>query len=117
MNLYTRCLLEIQDGRRWEAVRWLCRGLSYNLHVPEIVLAGRKESRSDGAWSRAVNTRLPSLMTWARRRDAPPRWLAGIKAFLCDAETMPVGEKVAEAFAELRAGQLDAGRLPPSTDL
>ena len=47
MNLYTSCLLEIQDGRCWEAVRWLCRGLSYNLHLPEIVLAGRKEPRSD----------------------------------------------------------------------
>ena len=39
MNLFTRCLLEIQDGHRIEAVRWLCRGLAYNLHVPELVLA------------------------------------------------------------------------------
>jgi tetratricopeptide (TPR) repeat protein len=41
MNHFTRCLLEIQDGRRGEAVRWLCRGLSYNPHLPEIVLAGK----------------------------------------------------------------------------
>ena len=30
---------------------------------------------------------------------------------------LPIGKKVAEVFAELRAGQLDAGRLTPSTDL
>jgi tetratricopeptide (TPR) repeat protein len=49
MNLYTRCLLEIQDGHRWEAVRWLCRGLSYNPHLPELVLAGRTKPHSDEA--------------------------------------------------------------------
>ncbi len=42
MNLFTRCLLEIQDGHRIEAVRWLCRGLAYNLHVPELVLSGKR---------------------------------------------------------------------------
>ena len=42
MNLYTRCLVEIQHGHRGEAVRWLCRGLSYNLHIPKMVLAGQK---------------------------------------------------------------------------
>ena len=41
MNLFTRCLLEIQDGRRIEAVRWLCRGLAYNLHIPKLVLSGK----------------------------------------------------------------------------
>jgi tetratricopeptide (TPR) repeat protein len=49
MNLYTRCLLEIQDGRLREAARWLCRGLSYNLHLPEIVLTRRTKPRSDEA--------------------------------------------------------------------
>jgi len=39
MNLFTRCLLEILDGHRIEAVRWLCRGLAYNLHFPELVLS------------------------------------------------------------------------------
>ena len=57
------------------------------------------------------------LMTWARRRDAPPRRLVGIGDFLGEIETLPIDKKVAEAFAELRAGQLDAGRLTPSTDL
>ena len=57
------------------------------------------------------------LMTWARRRSAPPRRLTGIKDFLREVEIRPVEEKVADAFAELRAGQLDAGRLTPSTDL
>ena len=57
------------------------------------------------------------LMTWARRRDAPPRRLDGITAFLSEVETLPIGEKVADAFAMLRAAQLDAGRLSPSTDL
>jgi tetratricopeptide (TPR) repeat protein len=53
MNLYTRCLLEIHDGHRWEAVRWLCRGLAYNLHLPELVLAGKGKPGSDEA-SRVV---------------------------------------------------------------
>ena len=82
--------------------------------------------RRDGLTSRLVQhagrlhvsiITVGELMTWARRRDAPPRRLAGIKAFLREVETLPVGENVAEAFAELRAGQLDAGRLTPSTDL
>jgi tRNA(fMet)-specific endonuclease VapC len=57
------------------------------------------------------------LMTWARRRDAPPRRRTGIEAFLREVETLVVDEKVALVFAELRAGQLDAGRLTPATDL
>ena len=57
------------------------------------------------------------LLTWARRRTAPPQRLAGIEDFLGEVETLFVNEKVAEAFSELRAGQLDTGRLTPSTDL
>ena len=57
------------------------------------------------------------LLTWAKRRDAPPRRLAGIEDFLGEVDMLPIGKKVAEVFAELRAGQLDAGRLTPSTDL
>ncbi len=47
MNAYTLCLLEILDGRRREAIRWLCHGLSYNLHLPELVLARKMEPESD----------------------------------------------------------------------
>jgi tRNA(fMet)-specific endonuclease VapC len=57
------------------------------------------------------------LLTCTRRREAPPRRLAGIHDFLREVETLSVDEKVAEAFGELRAGQLDSGRLTPSTDL
>ena len=46
-----------------------------------------------------------------------PRRLEGIEEFLGEVETMPVGEKVAQTFAELRARQLDTGRLTPSIDL
>ena len=42
------------------------------------------------------------LLTWARRRNAPPRRLAGIHDFLREVETLPVDEKVAERFGELR---------------
>ena len=42
------------------------------------------------------------LLTWARRRDAPPRRLEGIEDFLGEVETLLVGDKVAKAFAELR---------------
>lgn len=57
------------------------------------------------------------LMTWARRRTAPARRLAGIEWFLRDVTVLPVDEKVADVFAALRAEQLDTGRLSPSTDL
>ncbi|MFC1758536.1 tetratricopeptide repeat protein [Planctomycetota bacterium] len=42
MNLFTRCLLEIKDGHRIEAVRWLCRGLACNPHIPELVLSEQR---------------------------------------------------------------------------
>ncbi len=57
------------------------------------------------------------LLTWAGRRDAPLRRQEGIGEFLGEVETIPVGEKVAKVFADLRARQLDAGRLTPSIDL
>jgi tRNA(fMet)-specific endonuclease VapC len=57
------------------------------------------------------------LLTWAQRRDAPPRRLEGIEDFLGEVETLLVGERVAKVFAELRARQFDAGRLTPSIDL
>jgi tRNA(fMet)-specific endonuclease VapC len=57
------------------------------------------------------------LLTWAKRRDAPPRRLAGIEDFLGEVDTLQICKKVAEVFAELRAGQLDTGNLTPSTDL
>ncbi len=47
MNLFTRCLIEIQDGHRLEALRWLCRGLSYNLFFPELVLSNEKGGTRD----------------------------------------------------------------------
>ena len=56
MNLYTRCLLEIQDGRRREALRWLCRALSYNLHLPGMLLAGKKETHHEGTWGVAMGS-------------------------------------------------------------
>ncbi len=39
MNAFTRCLVEIQDGFFFEAIRWLGRGLSYNLHFPNLAIA------------------------------------------------------------------------------
>lgn len=57
MNLYTRCLLEVQDGHLWEAMRWLCRGVSYNPHIPKLVLAEQKELPSHA--SRGVSMGSP----------------------------------------------------------
>lgn len=56
-------------------------------------------------------------MTWARRRGAPARRLAGIEWFLRDVTVLSVDEQVADAFAALRAEQFDTGRVSPSTDL
>ena len=89
MNLYTRCLLEIQDGRRREAVRWLCRGLSYNLHLPEIVLAGKTEPRSDDAWGVVMGSRheaaeyLEENRAWLRKKSRDfLRRLMSVKPFV-----------------------------------
>lgn len=123
MNLYTRCLLEIQDGRRCEAVRWLCRGLSYNLHLPEIVLAGRTKPRSDeardvvmgskceaaqylqenGGWlrkeSRDFLRRLTAAKPFVRRLERAVE----LEAALDSHDSLPPGEvrsaKVTELFA------------------
>lgn len=57
------------------------------------------------------------LLTWALRRDAPPRRISGIEDFLSEVNTLPICRKVAEKFAELRAGQLESGQLTPSIDL
>jgi tetratricopeptide (TPR) repeat protein len=56
-NLYTRCLIEILDGRRREAVRWLCRGLSYNLYIPEIVLSQIQETSESQRYGVAMGSR------------------------------------------------------------
>jgi hypothetical protein len=39
------------------------------------------------------------LLTWAKRRDAPPRRLAGIEDFLGEVDTLQICKKVAEVFA------------------
>ncbi len=39
MNLYTMCLIEVLDGRRREALRWLCRAVGHNPYVPDLVLS------------------------------------------------------------------------------
>lgn len=56
-------------------------------------------------------------MTWARRRGAPSRRLKGIEWLLREVAMLPVDDEEADAFAGLRAEQLDTGRLTPSTDL
>jgi tetratricopeptide (TPR) repeat protein len=123
MNLYTRCLIEIQDGHRWEAVRWLCRGLAYNLHLPEIVLGGRKKPPFDAASDVVMGSKeeaaqyLQENRGWLREesRDFLRRLMAAkpfvrrleraiqLKAALDSHDALPPGEvrtaKVAELFA------------------
>jgi tetratricopeptide (TPR) repeat protein len=131
MNLYTRCLLEIQDGHRREAVRWLCRGLSYNLHLPELVLSQTMEPGSDrqrsvvmgskqeaaeylqenGGWlrkeSRGFLRRVLAVKPFARRLDRAFE----LQAALDSHHDLPPGElrsaKVAELF-----GLFDEDRIP-----
>jgi tetratricopeptide (TPR) repeat protein len=121
MNLYTRCLLEIQDGHRWEAVRWLCRGLSYNLHLPEVVLAGKNEPSSDDARSVVVGSRyevaqyLQENAGWLRKesRDFLRRLMAAkpfvrrleraleLQAALDSHDSLPPGEVRSATVTEL----------------
>ena len=118
MNLYTRCLLEIQDGRRWEAVRWLCRGLSYNLHLPKIVLAGRKAPRSDEARGVVVGSKYEAAQYlqenggWLRKesRDFVRRLMAA-KPFVCRLERAFELEAALDSHDSLPPGEVRSAKV------
>ena len=123
MNLYTQCLLEVQDGHLVEAVRWLCRGLSYNLHLPAMVLSGKMEPRSDEPRDVAMGGKYEATQYlhmndgWLRKesRDFLSRLMAAepfvgrldrafeIQAVLDSRDSLPSGEvrsaKVDEFYA------------------
>jgi tetratricopeptide (TPR) repeat protein len=73
MNLFTRCLLEVQNGHHREAIRWLCRGLSYNPYLPEIILERKTDRPLHGARFVAMGSRqeaaeyLEMNSVWLRR--------------------------------------------------
>ncbi len=78
MNLYTRCLLEIVEGRSVEALRWMCRGLSHNRHFPGLVLDERPQPGRDEAASHVTMGGADEARDYLRRlsrhwRKAAPR--------------------------------------------
>jgi tetratricopeptide (TPR) repeat protein len=118
MNLYTRCLVEIQDGRRREAVRWLCCGLSYNLHLPGIVLAGRREPGSEEAWGVAMGSKqeaaqyLQETDGWLRKepRDFLRRLMAA-KPFVGRLERALELEAALNSHDLLQPGEVRSARV------
>ncbi len=113
MNLYTRCLVEIQHGHRGEAVRWLCRGLSYNLHIPKMVLAGQKEQPDFAPYGVTVGSQheaaeyLQQNDAWRRKesRDFLRRMMA----------TTPIVRRLERAI-ELRLTLDSQDLLPPGNE-
>ena len=120
MNLFTRCLLEIQDGHRIEAVRWLCRGLAYNLHVPELVLSKKPitpcEERTIGVGSQMeAADYLLQNRAWTRKQ--PREFLQSViarpsfanrlnraielKSALDSRDKLPVGDERSATVEEL----------------
>jgi len=55
MNLYTRCLIETEEGRRADALRWLCAAVSHNPYVPGI-LAGEPPAEMEDSIHRGYVT-------------------------------------------------------------
>jgi tetratricopeptide (TPR) repeat protein len=118
MNLYTRCLLEIRDGRRWEAVRWLCRGLSYNPHLPEIVLGERSEPGVEEAWGVAMGSKqeaaqyLQETGGWMRKesRDFLRRLMAA-KPFVRRLERALELKAALDSHESLRPGEVRSAKV------
>jgi len=108
MNLFTRCLLEIQDGHRIEAVRWLCRGLAYNRHLPELVLSKKPiapcEERTIGVGSEAeAADYLHQNKAWTRKQP---------REFLQRVTAVPSLASRLERAVELRSTIDSEDRLP-----
>jgi tetratricopeptide (TPR) repeat protein len=120
MNRYTMCLLEIENGRHREALRWLCRALSYNLHLPALVLTGASDAASDeprvavGSRSEAIEylqdhpgwrrkparaflQRVVAVDSFARRLERATKLAAALDA----ANELPPGELRSDKVAEL----------------
>ncbi len=75
-NLYTRCLVDIEAGRRLDALRWLCAAVSYNPHVPHTLLGDLPQEDSDPVMPHCVTIGGPSeALDYARRSLS--LWRAG----------------------------------------
>jgi len=110
MNLFTRCLIEIQDGHRVEAVRWLCRGLAYNLHVPELVLSQKQVAAPEeerhvvvGSKSEAAEY-LHQNKSWTRKQP---------REFLQRVISLPSFSSRIERALELKSALDSRDKLPP----
>ena len=57
------------------------------------------------------------LYSWVLRSKAPADRLQLLQRFLMGVKLLPIDHEVAYRFGAVRAGLLDQGRTPPSTDL
>ncbi|MCA9167403.1 MAG: tetratricopeptide repeat protein [Planctomycetales bacterium] len=110
MNSYTRCLLEIEDGHRVEAIRWLCRGLAHNLHLPDVVLNPSKKLNSRSQLGVAVGSKeeameyIEDMSGWRRKQP---------KDFLKRAiDSTPIASRLARAL-ELKSALDSREQLLP----
>lgn len=97
MNAFSRSLIEILDGYYLEALRWLCRGLAYNIHFASVALAGSDRPANDSQFGVAmgspeeVSEYLAYNKTWG---------LASAKEFLQRAvQCKPIAERIAKALS------------------
>jgi tRNA(fMet)-specific endonuclease VapC len=60
---------------------------------------------------------LGELYTWALRKNAPPKYLESLMAFLSDVIVLDVTQDVAQAFGTIRAQLFDQGVTISGMDL
>jgi tRNA(fMet)-specific endonuclease VapC len=60
---------------------------------------------------------LGELYTWALRKNAPPKYLESLMAFLSDVTVLDVTQDVAQAFGTIRAQLFDQGVTISGMDL
>jgi tetratricopeptide (TPR) repeat protein len=83
MNIYSMALLEALEGRRREALRWLCRAVSYNPWVPDMIVGDEEFPNAEAPEYVTVGSQTEAeeyLRKLARlwRRGEPARFLHGV---------------------------------------
>lgn len=112
-NLYTRCLVDVEAGRRRDALRWLCTAVSYNPYVPGLLVRPQVAADSEAPGARYVTMGGPDEAAEYVRHHAS-YWRAGKgSAFLRRVLALPPFEtRLARLFEIDRL----LGGLPPGAE-
>jgi len=113
MNLYTRCLIEIEDGRRRDALRWLCAAVSHNPYVPGVLAGEPSPDAEDDMHPGYVTMGGPSeAADYIRHNEALWRKGKGIPFLRRALRIGPFADRLARVLEIKRA--LDG--LPPGDE-